>query len=87
MSKLEETQLPKDNLVVVFDNQPRNKEVCNIIEKTIDKNFKVVIWPQNIIQKDINEMVLSKIQAEKVLNSSICSGLEAKVKFYAWKRC
>ena len=55
--KLSETGLDKDNLNIVFDNQPRNVEVCKLIEKNIDQGYSVVIWPQTIIAKDINETI------------------------------
>ena len=43
----------------VFDNEPRNREINNRISKVIDRGDKVVIWPSHIMQKDINDMVLS----------------------------
>jgi DNA primase len=85
--KLDTIGIPKDNLVVVFDNQPRNKEVVKLIDKTIDNNYNVVIWPQTLAEKDINDMVLSGKDPVKILTKNIYSGLEAKVKFVAWKRC
>ena len=87
LSKLEDLKLNKDKLIVVFDNQPRNKEICKIVEKTIDNGFNVVIWPQNIVEKDINEMVVSNININRIMETNVFKGLEAKVKYIAWKRC
>ena len=70
----------------VFDNEPRNREINNRISKVIDRGDKVVIWPSNIMQKDINDMVLSDIDVSSVLQSSTYSGLKAKVKFNNWKK-
>ena len=67
-------------------HQPRNKEVCKIIDKTIKEGYKVVIWPQNIQQKDINEMVLSGHNVKKIIRDNTYCGLEATIKFVAWKR-
>ena len=86
LAKLTHTSLPKDKLVVIFDNQPRNKEVCKIIKRTIDQEYKVVIWPQNIEDKDINDMVLAGINIKKIVKDNVYSGLEAVLKFTAWKR-
>jgi hypothetical protein len=47
----------------------------------------VVIWPQNIEEKDINEMVENGIDAKKIVANNVFSGLEAKMKFTEWKRC
>jgi len=70
----------------VFDNEPRNREIVNRISKTIDRGDKVIIWPTNIQQKDINDMVLAGINVMDVLKSNTLSGLEAKIKFNNWKK-
>lgn len=84
--KLSNINLPKEKLVVVFDNQPRNKEVCKLIEKNIDQGYNVVIWPQTLEEKDINEMVLAGRNVTKLIKENTCVGLTAKAKFIAWKR-
>ena len=84
--KLNETGLDKDKLIVVFDNQPRNKEVCKLIEKNIEVGYNVVLWPQTISEKDINEMVLSGLDVQSVVESNTYSGLEATLKFTTWKK-
>ena len=70
----------------VLDNEPRNREITNRIAKLIDRGEKVVIWPSNIIEKDINDMVLSGLNVMDVLKSNTYSGLEAKIKFNIWKK-
>ena len=70
----------------VFDNEPRNREINNRVSKIIDRGDKVVIWPNHIKQKDINDMVLSNIDVISVLKSNTYSGLKAKVKFNNWKK-
>lgn len=87
VGKVNQTNLDKDKMVVVFDNQPRNKEVCKIISNTIENGFKVVIWPQNIMEKDVNDMVLAGKNVNKIVKENVFCGLEAKAKFIAWKRC
>ena len=70
----------------VFDNEPRNREVVNRISKTIDRGDKVVIWPNNISEKDINDMKLSGHDVQTVIKSNTYTGLEAKLKFNIWKK-
>lgn len=84
--KLNSIGISKEKLVVVFDNQPRNKEVVKLFDKAIQNDYKVVIWPQNIIEKDINEMILAGKNIDKLLKANTYSGLEAKMKFIGWKR-
>ena len=76
--------------VLVMDNEPRNKDICKIIEKAIDLGYNVCIWPSNIQQKDINEMVLSGLKPEDIQLTIDCNtftGLQAKMQLMQWKKC
>ena len=35
--------------VMVYDNEKRNKQIVDRIERTIDSSFPVVIWPDTIV--------------------------------------
>jgi len=74
------------DIILVYDNEPRNKEIVRRIGNTIDRGYKVTIWPSGIIEKDINDMVLSGLNVMDVLKSNTYSGLEAKIKFNNWKK-
>ena len=74
------------NPVWVYDNEPRNREIVNRISKTIESGSSVIIWPSNIIQKDINDMVLAGHDIVSVLELNTHSGLQAKIKFNNWKK-
>ena len=74
------------NYIWVFDNEPRNREIVNRISKTIDRGEKVVIWPNHILEKDLNDMVLSGHDVQSMVESNTYEGLEAKLKFNTWKR-
>ena len=55
-------------------------------DKTINRGGKVVIWPSNINQKDINDMFNSGINVKDVVESNTYQGLKAKIKLNNWKR-
>ena len=74
------------DLVYVYDNEPRNKEIVSRIERCIRDNRRVVIWPNSIEEKDINDMVLAGNNIMPVLESNTYSGLEAQVQFNIWKK-
>jgi hypothetical protein len=74
------------NRVWVYDNEPRNAEIHSRISRVIDRGEKVVIWPSSIKEKDINEMVLSGLNVQSVIELNTYSGLEAKLKFTTWKK-
>jgi len=81
--------LKLDNMTVVYDNEPRNKEIVSQIDKAIDKGFNVCVWPENIVYKDINDMVRagsSPEQVQKTIDQNTYSGLLAKMMLNKWKR-
>ena len=73
-------------LCMIYDNEPRNREITNRIAKTIDSGDKVVIWTNGIDDKDINDMVMSGLDVQSVIESNTYSGLQAKLKFNTWKK-
>ena len=78
--------LEGSSVVFVYDNEPRNREIVNRIGKCISRGQSVVIWPNGIVEKDINDMVLSGLNVMDVIKSNTYSGLEAKIKFNNWKK-
>ena len=78
--------LEGSDTILVYDNEPRNREIVGRIERCIERNEKVVIWPSNIIEKDINDMVLAGHDVMSMLKLNTYSGLEAKLKFNTWKK-
>jgi len=78
--------LPFERLVFIFDNQPRNKELVKIINRAIEGGARMVIWPENILEKDINDMVLKGFDVKQVISNHTFSGLELKLQFTKWKK-
>lgn len=81
--------LPKEKLVLIYDNEPRNKEVMREMSRAVEDGFSVFIWPTNIVDKDINEMVkASNVESEElieVINTNTFSGPTALLKFNSWR--
>lgn len=71
---------------LIFDNEPRNKQIVKGLERAIDKGYKVVIFPQGIEAKDINDMVLSGIDVNELVRQNTYKGAQAMLKFLKWKR-
>jgi transcription elongation factor Elf1 len=72
--------------VWIYDNEPRNAEIHSRISRIIERGERIVIWPNSIKEKDINEMVLSGLNVQSVIELNTYSGLEAKLKFTTWKK-
>ena len=59
------------------------------MERSIDDGYKVVIWPEHIKEKDINEMILagmSKDEVFHIINSNAYKNLAAKAKLKEWRK-
>ena len=78
--------LEGSDIVFVYDNEPRNTEILQRIERCIDRGERVTIWPRSIEQKDINDMVLSGYDVMSILEENTYKNLEAKIKFTNWKK-
>lgn len=82
--------IDKKKVVLVFDNEPRNKDICKQIEKAIDDHYKVVIWPYMMKDyKDINEMILGNFlpdEIQDIIDNNTFVNLRAKMEFINWKK-
>ena len=70
----------------VYDNEPRNRQIVERITKSIDRGEKVVIWPQSVTKKDINDMILVGLDPQKIVKQHTYQGIQAKIKLTEWKR-
>lgn len=90
-NKLQRGNVPfnPDNVTMVFDNEPRNKDICKIIRACIVNGFRVCIWPEWVTFKDINDAIMSGYTTEEVqriIDENTYSGLVGQVKFDFWKK-
>jgi hypothetical protein len=82
------TSLP--DKVFVYDNEPRKPETVANIKKLIDSGQRVCIFPTEITQKDLNDMVKSGIkipELKRIIDSRTFEGARALLEFNRWKRC
>ena len=76
-------------LTIIFDNEPRNKEICKQIEKTISQGRNVVIWPDSMKHKDINDMILagySKKDIQQIITENTFQTASASLRFAEWRK-
>ena len=77
------------DIVWVYDNEPRNREIIKQMYSVIDKGYNIVIWPDDLKQKDINDMILSDLTSEQIadiIHNNTFSGLAATAKLDFYKR-
>ena len=78
------------DVVFVFDNEPRNRQIIEKMYKLIDDNYSMVIWPEGTKEKDINEMIINgktKKQIQKIIFDNTYSSLSAITQLNSYKRC
>lgn len=77
------------DMVLIFDNENRNKDIVNLMKKSIKLGYSIVIWPDNILEKDINDMIkfgFTPEGIEEIIRVNTFSGLQALTKLNYWKR-
>ena len=82
-------KIPNENITYIFDNEPRNKEIVKRMYKVIEQDFNVVIWPEDLQLKDVNDMIMSgltKIELQKIISNNTYSKLSALTKLNYWKK-
>jgi predicted RNA-binding Zn-ribbon protein involved in translation (DUF1610 family) len=83
-------QIQFDDVVMVYDNEPRSIEIVKKIQKSIDKGHKVVVWPSTLDYKDINDMAmgnLNKADIKLLIDTNTYRGLQADMALVNWKKC
>lgn len=79
----------KSKVTLIFDNEPRNKEIVKKIDEAIEKHYQVVIWPEMIESKDINDMILdgfSPDEIQDIISKYTFVNLRAKAELVNWKK-
>ena len=82
-------KVPNENITYIFDNEPRNKEIVKRMYKVIEQDFNVVIWPEDLQLKDVNDMIMSgltKLELQDIISNNTYSKLSALTKLNYWKK-
>jgi hypothetical protein len=83
-------QTPAEQVTYIFDNEPRNKEIVNRMYDVIDKGYNVVVWPEDLQLKDVNDLIISgmtKIQVKNLISKHTYSGLQALTNMTNYRKC
>jgi len=75
-----------DEYVYGFDNEPRNKQIVKRMDSAIKAGLSVIIWPKEVKQKDINDMILSGVNVNEIIRKHTYQGLTARIKFTTWRK-
>ena len=85
----EDSKINPEKVTYIFDNEPRNKEIIQRMEKIIDLGYNIFIWPNEIQLKDVNDLIMtgvSKIQLDEIISINTYSNLSAKQALVQYKK-
>ncbi len=94
-SDLMKLGIDRDQFIIVYDNEPRAKATIKKMEKAINRDFSVCVWPESIKEKDVNDMVLKRInlgidessyQIWTTIKSNVHKGLSAELSLSTWAK-
>jgi hypothetical protein len=93
---------PKTNMILVFDNEPRNKEIVESMKRALDLGFRICVFPSTVRQKDINEMILKLVvtrdfvdtekvktiglKLKRLIEENVYFGLAGELKLSEWSK-
>lgn len=75
------------DVVLIYDNEPRNKEIVKLLSNSIELGYNVVVWPTGLPYKDINDMASDGVDVQAIVENRVFTGVRAKMEFINWKRC
>jgi|APSaa5957512535_1039671.scaffolds.fasta_scaffold01033_12 hypothetical protein len=82
--------LGTENSTLIFDNQPRNRDVLRQMREAANAGYSLFIWPDTVRSKDINDWFLltgaSKDAIMDIINENTFSGPAAVVNIENWNR-
>lgn len=81
--------MPKEACVLIFDYQPRNKELVAIIKKAIKQNFAVCLLPSDFPGKDINAAIKNGVdptRIKQIIDNNTHKGLMAELEITNWAK-
>jgi hypothetical protein len=85
---LQSIKIDKEKCVLIFDNEPRNVHTVQKLMTSIDDGWSVVIWSKDKNFKDINDLVISGMSTDEILemiNKTTMKGLEADWAAREWR--
>jgi hypothetical protein len=92
--------LTPDDIVVVYDNEPRSEHLIKKMMRAVSHGFPVCVWPTKIREKDINDMVKARVDIPtqekigkvsrylfQIIMDNTFQGLKAEMAISEWRRC
>lgn len=80
--KCDKVQTP----VLIWDNEPRSVQIVSKMRAAVLAGESVVIWPDGLQYKDINDMVKGGVDFQRIINTNVYKGPLALLRLANWKK-
>lgn len=87
--RVSELGIVPSNTTRVYDNERRNKNIVKQMEMAVEEGYKVFFWPDDIEEKDINDLIKAGktvTDIREIIDTNAYEGLQATLKITQWKR-
>lgn len=90
-SIVDRLSLGKEKVILLFDNEPRNKEIVKLVKKSINEGYRVAFIPKEFREKgkDINEIICNGVDKKELLEKlkeNIFQNHKAQMEFLKWAK-
>jgi transcription elongation factor Elf1 len=82
-------QLNLEDVVLVYDNEPRNKEIVRQMNKSANDGFNICVLPESTDSKDINDQILNGKTSKELMDmidKYTFSGLRLTLELSNWRK-
>jgi len=86
--KMVDRVLSQTTPILIFDCEPRNRQIVELISQAIKLKYTIVLLPETGY-KDINAMINGGMKQDKIMSlieENTVRGLQAQLKFQGWKK-
>jgi transcription elongation factor Elf1 len=87
LSKILKDDIRFQGATLIWDNEPKNLDICRKMKRAIDSGYRIVIFPKSVVGKDINQMVENGYEIGSIIKGNTFQGLRAKLEFGQWIQC
>ena len=83
-------KIQPEQCTMIFDNEPRNKEIVKRMINAVNKKYNVAVFPNTLKYKDINDMIIAEKDSAEIqtliYNNTHCGMTETLQHINNWKR-
>lgn len=92
--ELSRTGLGPEHFTIAYDNEPRSESTIRKMERTIELGYPILVWPERIRDKDVNDLVLRLVRegsyspglVDSMIRENTHVGLSAALAVSEWKK-